>query len=307
MKTSVLKPFGVRTAAIIILIPASIHPATDSLIPSMEAYFSALKEEVNRDAATSIVKNTAGVQLYGYFTAVIKKNPSIRSLMKVDGRGRVVCERVRGKKYPPQRRSVSQCGWFAQTAKSLKEYQCAYKDENGRAALSWSVPLLRNGTGVQRFNGAFIAIIDLHHCFRAIAKAGAPPFLVRLDDKDFYAHSWKSEMIFNENRLVVPGVSAITVRYQNNNVSVLVQPESTRIVDPDTLRQSPIAVAQRDSPALFAAVIGNTGPATAKKNIPVIIGLLVLIAFVTVLLVIQIAGGITRRRTGASKEKRDLL
>ena len=122
MKKSVLKPFGVRVAAMIIAVAAAVHPATDSLVSAMETYFSALKEEVDRAASTSIVKNTAGSQLRGYFAAVMKRNPSIRSLMKVDARGRVVGERIRGEKRAPPRRSVARSRFFSQTAKSLKEY-----------------------------------------------------------------------------------------------------------------------------------------------------------------------------------------
>jgi hypothetical protein len=305
MKKSVLRPFDVRTAAIILALPLSVLPATDSLVLSMETYFSALKEEISRSASTSVVNNAAGAQLFGYFTAVMKKNPPLRSLTKVNARGKVMGERLRSGKHAPAPRSVARCDWFSQTAKNLREQQCVVVGKNGRADLYWTVPLLRGGAGKRRFGGALIAVVDLRECFRAIARAGAPPFLVRLDDRDFFAHSWKNDMIFIESRPVVPGVENIILRYQNSNVSA-VQPESAQAPrPPDTLRQASVAAAPADSPALVPVAAANPPPALpakGKRNIPAIIILGLLIAAVSTLIVLQIAGRIAQRRTGQPED-----
>jgi hypothetical protein len=219
----------------------------------------------------------------------------------------VIGERVRGAKRPPAARTVARCEWFSQTAKTLREQQYVVKGKNGRADLYWTVPLFRGAAGKRRFSGALVAVVDLRECFRAIARAGAPPFLVRLDDRDFFAHSWKNKMIFIEGRPSVPGADNIVVRYQNSNVSA-VQPESARAPAPDTFRPARVAAVPKDTPALVAAPTQNPTPPVPvkrKRNIPAVIALGLLIVAVSTLIVLQLSGRMTRTKTGRPEDDKN--
>jgi hypothetical protein len=297
MNQSALKIVGVRLAAIIAVFAASVYPATDSLVASMETYFSDLKDDFNQRATSSLVKSARSPQLDGYFAGIIKKNPAFASLMKIDAKGKVLCERVKGKKQPAKKRSVAGRSWFVKTIKGLKEFDCLVNDKNGRPLGYWSFPITADGPGgAMRFTGAFVAVVDLKACFLAIAKTGTQPFLVRLDDKDFFENSWNSNMIFVEYRLSVPGVDNLIVRYQKSNVSSVPQQEP-----PARGLSESLSVASA-APVAASANLQAPSVSPAKKNMPFIVSLIVLIIVVTVLLIIQVADRINRNRTNRPKK-----
>ncbi len=313
MNQSVLKTVGVYLAAVIAVVSMPVHPASDSIVAFMEVYFASLKEDFNQRAASTIVKTARAAQLAGYFAGIMKKNPSIVSLMKVDAKGIVTYERARNGRQPVKKRSVVQRSWFDKTAKGLKEADCLVIDRSGRALIYWSIPLLRDGPGgAKRFNGALVAAVDLKACFQAIAKAGAQPFLIRLNDKTFYEGSWKNTMIFVENRLNIPGVENLVVRYQKSDVSTVPQPETPA---PGVVSETPaasVAIAPAASPVKASPDSIQAAPqvaqvSVAKKNMPFIVSLIVLIIVVSVLLIIQVADRVTRSRGARSANKNDLL
>jgi hypothetical protein len=305
MKLSVATPVGACFAAAALLFSIPVYPATDSLIASMETYFSDLKEDFNQRAASSIIKTPSGAQLSAYFAKILKKKPSLASLMKVNAKGTVLCERIRDEKYAVTKHSVAKRQWFLKTAKSLKKYDCCVHEKNGGVYLYWSVPLLREGAGSRRFNGAVLAVVDLKDCFQAITKAGVRPFLVLLNNKVFYEHAWKSKMIFVEDRLSVPGVETITVRYQKSNVSIVPQTETPQKSDPDSLAAPQAVSAAKIAGDTSSAGLQGASVSAAKKNMPIIVSLIILIVIVAVLLIIQIADRINRRRTTRSGDKPD--
>jgi hypothetical protein len=305
MNPSALKIVGMNLAAIIAVFAASAYPATDSLVASMETYFSALKDDFNQRAASSLVKSARAPQLGGYFAGIIKRNPSFASLMKVDAKGNVTCERVKGRQQLAKKRTVAQRTWFVKAAKGLKEFDCLVNDKNGRPLGYWSFPIVAEGPGgAKRFMGVFVAVVDLKACFLAIAKTGTQPFLVRLSDRDFFENSWNSNMIFVVYRLPVPGVDNLIVRYQKSNVSSVPQPPP--IVRSDSLSVTSPSAAPAAAPAdpkdTSGANLQAPSVSPAKKNMPFIVSLIVLIIVVSVLLIIQVADRINRNRTNRSKE-----
>jgi hypothetical protein len=311
MKPSALKTFCVLAVTVIGLSAAPVRAATDSLVASIEGFFSALKEDFNGRASSAIVKSTREAQLGAYFAGFMKKNPSLSTVMKVDAKGRVVCERSRGKKPQAKKRSVAQVSWFLKTSKELRAFDCTVVDKTGRASLYWCVPLLREapGGGAKRpgFGGVFVAVVGMKDCFNAIARAGAQPFVIRLNNKTFYEHSWKSKMIFVENQLAVPGVETMTVRYQKSDVSTVAQAEAPPKTYIDTFAMTAEASLEKKSPDSSSAGPETRKVSAAKKNMPFIVSLFVLIIVVTVLLIIQIADRIGRRRSSRPGGKPDIL
>ena len=308
MKKSVLTTVALCLTAVMGLLPTPVHPATDSLVTIVEAYFSSLKENFDQGAASPIVKSSRDARLFGYFGGIMEKSPPLRSLMKVDAKGMARCERHSGDNHAVKKHSVAKQPWFSQTAKSKKEYDCLSKDKTGRVSLYWSVPLLQEKAGSQRFSGAVIAVVDLRDCFRAIARQCANPFLVRLDNADFYAHVWKKTMIFVEDRLSVPGAKDVAIRYQKSNVSILPQPQTPQKSSPES---SPVnqttAVSTGDSSRLAAAAAMEVPVPAAKKNMPIIVSLSVLIVIITVLLIFQVIARINQNRSERAAENKDLL
>jgi hypothetical protein len=307
MKQSKRKMIGVCAMAVgaVFLTPA--YSSTDSVLATTEAYFSFLKDGFNQCAASSIVKNARSPQLRAYFSGIMKKYPTIQTLMRVDAKGIVVCECIKGEKHAVKKRSVAKRSWFLKTAKGFKEYNCMVKEKNGRSLLYWSIPMLRDGAGPGRFNGAVVAAIDLKGCFRAIAMAGAQPFLVRLNNINVYEHAWKNKMIFVETRINVPGVEGITIRYQKSNVSIMSQTETPHQSNPETLALTSAASSARSASDSSKAEHKVSAVSAAKKNMPIIVSLIVLIIIVMVLLIIQIVDRINQRRTTQSLDKFDRL
>jgi hypothetical protein len=307
MKKPVLTRIALCLTAIMALLPSPALPATDSLVTIVEAYFSSLKETIDQSTASPIVKSSHDARLFGYLGGIMEKNPPIRSLMKVDAKGMVRCERRSGQNHAQKKRSVAKQQWFSQTAKNKKEYDCLSKDKNGLVSLYWSIPLMQEKAGFQRLNGAMVAVVDLRACFRLVARQNAQPFLVRMDDANFYAHLWKKTMIFIEDRLSVPGAENITIRYQKSNVS-LPESETLQKPSPESSRvNQTIAYSGADSSHQAEGAAQIAPVPAAKKNMPIIVSLSILIVIVTVLLIFQVIARINRNRSERAKGNKDFL
>jgi hypothetical protein len=307
MKKSVPTTVALCMTMVIAFFATPAIPATDSLVTIIEAYFSSLKEDFDQSAATPLVKSSRDARLFSYFGGIMEKNPSLRSLMKVDAKGIARCERRSGEKHAVKKHSVAKQQWFSQTTKNKKEYDYLSRDKNGHVSLYWSIPLLQEKSGLQRVSGAVVAVIDLRECFRAIARQSAQPFLVRMDNADFYAHSWKKTMIFVEDRLSVPGAENIAIRYQKSNVSIP-QPETLQKSSPESSLAKPTrANLTGDSSLLPGAASMDPPMPAAKKNMPLIVSLSVLIVIITVLLVFQVIAKINQNRSERTSKNKDFL
>jgi hypothetical protein len=297
MNKTVVTALGLPVIIFTFFFSTPAFPSTDTFAIAMTSYFIDLKNDFNQFASSPIIKNPRPSKLQGYFTEMLKKHPQFESLIKVDAKGLTVIEQIRDKKQDKKKRRITNSLWFSRTAKSLKEYNCLLKEKNGRYYIYWCIPVFRDNSASRRFGGAIVAKVDLRDCFHAIAMKGYEPFLVRLNNKNVYEHLWKTKMIFVETILDVPGMEKVIVRYQKSGVSTIPQSETSNNTPPDTLLDLTSASSPIDSHGFQKGDTVIPSVSATKKNMPIVVSLIVFIVVVLVLLIIQIADRINRKRS----------
>ena len=99
----------------------------------------------------------------------------------------------------------------------------------------------------------------------------------------------------------------IIIRYQKSEVSVVQQAELAQKSKPDNLTAPPVGSIATNAPRSSRVKPVLSSLFSGKKNMPVIVSLIILIVVVAVLLIIQITDRINRRRTAQSSDKWDRL
>jgi len=300
-----------RTIVVMALVSALYRPvfaSTDSLTMTFNGYFSSLKRDFNACAVSvSTVKKTTNVDLH--FIKTLKKHQSVHSLLLTNDKGRVVGESVRGEKPSRAKRSVSGRSWYLKTRKTLAPYDGLTKEDNGRYYLVWCVPLVKTARGHQKFQGAVVAKIDLWDCIHHVAETTKEPFCVRMKDKTLYTHDWETQRIFVEDTLSVPGVTSISIRYQKSGVSPVIAAQASESAPNADQKELSEAAQQKVADAL---PVENTQAKqgafkVSKTNIPIVIGLIVLICVITIVLIMQLIGRIRHLVLMKSFDKQDRL
>jgi hypothetical protein len=296
MNQTVKAAFGLRLVLITIFFSTQAFPSTDTLTMVVASYFAQLKGDFNKFAASASIKNSRLPKLRSALADMLDKHSQIQSLLKADSKGVVVAEQPSREKREKKKRRITGTLWFSKTAQTLKEYTCLVKEKNGNVFLYWTVPIMRENSPRKRFNGAIVAKVDLRTCFHEIADQGFQPFVVRYNNKNIYEHLWKPKMIFIERALDFPGLEKLSVRYQKSGVSTLPQSETQKITDSIAQVALTPTSPPLDSQGLQKPDSLDSSASATKKNMPVIVSLIVFIIVILVLLIIQITDKINRNR-----------
>ncbi len=196
---------------IIILSTSSAFSSSFDLQEEINAYFAKLDSSFGRIAEAGVLRGTdlkAGERL---FIRSMKKNIVYNTLLRVNSKGSVVTEAVRGRKVERPMRDVSDEKWFKWINERKEPYYSLIKEEEaGRYYLFWARPILKKGN---RFIGGIAAKIDLWDCFHVISGSYYEPFLVRLGRKGLFSHKWEDERGGVEKNLTIQGIDRISVIY----------------------------------------------------------------------------------------------
>lgn len=301
------KPAVLQCFLIVLMIGyVPVFASPDSLTASIDKYFSILKNGFNACATSSAVKSRNVKHINAYFVKTLKKHQPIFSLLIANPKGKVLSEVVRGEKPVPTKKDATKEAWYLQVRNSLKNYDGLMKEDNGRFYLLWSTPLLHKATkGHKKFDGAVLAKIDLWDCFHKISETTKDAFYIRLNDMTLFSHLWENQRIFVEDTLIIPGVEKISVRYQKSGVSAVAPqiPESASAASWKDTSQKTLASIQgaaKNAPKTAAIKV-------SKTNLPIVIGLIVLIIIITVILIVQLIGKIKHFMLMRSIDKQDRM
>ena len=295
------------SAFILLVSCIRLYASTESITAGIETYFRELRADVAACAQSSILtSNVPPGQVNAYFSKTIKKHQTLNALFKINAKGIVVNEYVRSEKPLKKKRTVSKQPWYSRVVKTQKDVNCLVREKNGRYYLYWSSPLFRKVSGAQRFDGVVTAKIDVWDCFYKLASTSPESFLIRLNGTTLYAHLWENKRIFVEDRLAVPGIEKISVRYQKSGVSPIAVPQAK---EPDIT--APAAITRTVSQ--ISSIIPNSTNASTlavgnkrmKNNIPIIIGLIIIILIVLTLLVMQVIGRLRPAKRSWSMDNDD--
>jgi hypothetical protein len=170
-------------------------------------YFAALKKDYDKLAISKAIKNPHTDPINKLFVASLKKHLPISYLARVNTKGVLINEVVRGQ--IPQKkvhRKVGKEEWYSFVVKNKKAFS-GISEENGRYYLIWSKPLLG---AKKRSAGVVVEKIDLSDCFNMLSKETTAPYLIRLEQKSLYSHKWKNDSSYLEEPMTIPGIEKIT-------------------------------------------------------------------------------------------------
>ncbi len=208
-----------------------------SIHVDMNRYYEKMDESFSRIARSSVLKSTSLSGAEKLFVRELKKNRAYYTLIRTNSKGKVISEAVRGKKVERPNTDVEREKWF-QTVKKTKEpyYSLIRDDDRGRYYLIWSKPILKNNN----FVGTVTAKIDLWDSFYEFSNSVYYPFLVRLNSLSLFSHKWNNDFSFKEERLTIPGINRISVRYipEKKGFSVAIN-DSAKTVS-DTVQMTPV-------------------------------------------------------------------
>jgi len=281
---------NIRRVAACIALCACLFPASaaESMTRTIEMYFADLKADV-ADAVhrSTVAGGRQSRDINAGFKQLVKQHQPLTALLKTNSSGIVVNRYIRNTKMTKKKLSVAKQPWFMRPQKSLREYDCLMKDENGRYYLYWSIPLVRMQRGARHFDGVIVAKVDVWDCFHKVASKSTEAFLIRLNTTSLYGHLWENKKIFVEDPLSIAGIDKISVRYQNSGVTAIAStPEKQTTPSP------PSAIAETAQAAPVENKADAVQPQTQRvtNNIPIVIGLIIIILVVLTLLIVQITG-----------------
>jgi hypothetical protein len=130
-----------------------------------------------------------------------------------------------------------------------------------------------------------------------------------MNDKTLYTHDWETQRIFVEDTLSVPGVTSISIRYQKSGVSPVIAAQASESVPTATQRELSEAAQQKvaDAPPAENPQAKQGAFKVSKPNVPIVIGLIVLICVITIVLIMQLIGRIRHLVLMKSFDKQDRL
>lgn len=240
----------------------------------MNKYYEKMDESFSRLAKSSAFKNTSLSGAEKLFVREMKKNRAYYILIRTNSKGKMISEAVRGKKVERPNTDVEREKWF-QAVKKTKEpyYSIIRDDDRGRYYLIWSNPIIKNNN----FVGAVTAKIDLWDSFYEFSNSVYYPFLIRLNSLSLFSHKWNNDFSYKEERLTVPGINRISVRYipEKKGFSVAVKDSSMAVSDTDV--EQPPVVQISDT---AKEKIDNSTPKDQKGNSAtvIIITIIVIVA-----------------------------
>lgn len=189
------------------LISIALPTYSEPLKETSDDYFGALKKDFDRLATLPSIKSPRTGPVNGVFVSALKKHQTMSYLARVNSRGIVVNEVIRGE--VPNRkvhRKLGDAEWYSFVVKNHKPY-CGFIEDNGRYYLVWSDAV------VSKKHVAFVvgSRIDIWDCFRKLSNETQQAFLVRIGAKSLYSNKWKTESSFLAEQLEVPGVDNVTL------------------------------------------------------------------------------------------------
>ncbi len=211
----------------------------------MNKYYEKVDESFSRLARSSAFKSTSLSGAEKLFVREMKKNRAYYTLTRTNSKGKIISEAVRGKKVERPNTDAEREKWF-QTVKNTKEpyYSIIRDDDRGRYYLIWSKPVIKNNN----FVGTVTAKIDLWDSFYEFSNSVYYPFLIRLNNLSLFSHKWNNDFSYKEERLTIPGINRISVRYiPEKKGSSVAANDSSKAVSPDTDAQITPVIQKNDT------------------------------------------------------------
>jgi hypothetical protein len=202
--------FFVRNIFVFVITCSVAAFSSGSIQQDLNDYFAGIDTTLSTLQRSQALRSTERRPAENLFIRELKRNQSYYAFWRVNSKGKIVSEVIRGKNPARPGTDVENENWFKSVKKNNEDFYTVFKDEErGRYYLIWSKPVLKN----DKFVGAVCLKIDLWDSFYEYSNGVYFPFSIKLGKKTLFSHKWKDQMTYQEDNLIVPGIKSISVRY----------------------------------------------------------------------------------------------
>ncbi len=215
-------------------------------------YFASLKKDFDKLVANHALKNPRAGSVNGVFVMSLKKHQPIAYLARVNAKGMVLNEVIRGE-VPKKKvnRKIGDEAWYSFVMKNQKPFY-GFVEDNGRYYLVWADAI----TAKKKTAFVIGSKIDIWDCFHKLSNDIPQAFLVKIGAKSLYSNKWKTGVTSQEEPLEVPGV---------DKISLVTEKPAAAARAAETLAAS----VQRDTSALAAVPAGQSSSLGSASEKPV--------------------------------------
>jgi hypothetical protein len=253
---------------------------TQTFKDTVNAYFALIRKDFERICKNPILANTPVTPANRLFVKALKRNQPIISFSRINSKGIIVNEVIRGE-IPPKKvnRKLEDQKWFAEIKNTKNEYS-EITEEKGRYYLIWNKPLLDKK---KRLLFIVTAKIDIWDCFHAISKKTTSPFLARIEQKSLYSHKWKDITKYQIDTLNIYGTNQITILTEKQDTSALAR-ES---LDISVKKVTSVASQEQKQPEQKTSLEAKKTKDKKSKNKVLIIIIGIVIALIIIFLLFR--------------------
>lgn len=206
-----------------------------------------------------------------FFETVLKKIPSIATLMRINSNGKVINE-LSSDNAEFKMRDVSDQRWFLHAKNTKSSYYGTTRDSSGTTLFFWAWPIIANDS---MFNGVITAKIKPSGILTMATVDPETPIGLFLNSQVVYKQNYSIIGTFRSDTIALSSISNIIIQTQNPDSALAV---SDPVTAKDTLTQQ--ATTESDSvtnsakDTIPAPIVYNSDflePVPQKKHAPITI------------------------------------
>jgi hypothetical protein len=254
-----------------------------TIIQKMDDRFSGI-------ASTKKIGTMGVDSMNTFFETVLKKIPSIATLMRINSNGKVINE-ISSENGDFKMRDVSDQRWFLHAKNSRSSYYGTTRDSSGTTLFFWAWPIIANDSV---FNGVITAKIKPSGILAMATVDPETPIGLFLNSQVVYKQNYA---IIGANRADTISLSSVSnIIIQTQNPDSLLAISDTTTTESDTVLKS----AKDTTPAPIVYESDFLEPAPQKKHAPVTIIVTLLLSLLFLFAAVYVI--IKSRNSQKSKE-----
>jgi len=189
------------------------HAIYGSPESAIEQYFSALEKTCLQLSEQSNIRKGSPKRVAPILQSTLKKHIPMDAILRVNSKGIVINEILRGNKPIKKFRDISHQKWFDHAGTNMERYYGWTQSGSGPVQLFWAYPLIAvSSSGAKRSAGALLFKINSEKVFSLINSKSDLPFRVSFDNQELY-HSPKApdNASGNTRTITIRGLEGVTL------------------------------------------------------------------------------------------------
>lgn len=184
---------GLLAAGIVVsgVAPASVERITEQL--------QNLNTRIDEIRAAPVIQSHDATEVEEYFLDMIKQNPSIQVMARIDTDGTLLT-RVNRRGASRQVVNVAKEHWFSNLCKTKQPFNGVLADGTGRILLVHAWPIIETADSIGRLTGVFSVKVDIKKYLSAMQdqQNKGDPIMVLFRGTPLFSRNWNSKKRYDE-------------------------------------------------------------------------------------------------------------